>query len=457
MATNKTKITKRVIDSLKRGEVAWDSEIAGFGARCQVKAVVYILKTQVMGRQRWLTIGKHGSPWTPNTARDRAKVLLGMIADNKDPATLRDNLKGRPTVADLCDRFIDDYAIEHKKASSVKVDRMNICNHILPILGRKYVSDVTLSDIDAFKRAIRAGKTARGLKEGNTIGSPVKGGKYTANRCLALLSTMFNMAIKWGICSDNPVRHVEKYKEKKIERYLSEIEFSALAEAIEIESQTNTNPYPVSAIKLLIFTGARCNEILTLKWADVDIASSILSLGDSKTGSKTIFLNAPAKEVLANLPRQDKNPYVICGAIKNAHLVNISKPWIRVRDIASVMLWKNDPIIAQYVAEYKKTSDQLPSAKQVVEFATEEDIELTTGVQDMRLHDLRHSFASVGAMGGLSLPMIGKLLGHTQTATTERYAHLADDPLRQANDAIGRKLQGLMQNKGKNFEVIKNG
>lgn len=462
MATRKAKITKRVVGSLQAGDVVWDTEIAGFGVRRQVKAVVYILKKRVRGTQRWLTIGKHGEPWNPDKARDRAKILLGQIADKQDPAQVRDDMKGRPTIKKLCECFMDDYAKEHKKKSSADVDQMNIDNHILPLLGKKFVADIGVSDIDTFKRAVRNGKTARGLPEGKTRGAPVRGGAGAANRCLALLSKAFNLAIKWGWRADNPVSHVEKYKERKIERYLSEAEFSALAEALQELANSESekeepNPYPLAAVKLLIFTGARRNEILTLKWGQVDLANGVIALDDSKTGAKPIYLSAPAKEVLSQLPQQEKNPYVICGAKKKAHLVNIRKPWTRIRDRATVLMWQQNSKISEYTQSYQQETGKFPTLKSVQSFADEQKIELNCGLQDVRLHDLRHSFASVAAMGGMSLPMIGKLLGHTQSATTARYAHLADDPVKAANEAIGKRLDGLMGSKTGKVVVVGGG
>ena len=154
-------------------------------------------------------------------------------------------------------------------------------------------------------------------------------------------------------------------------------------------------------MRLLVFTGARLSEVLNLRWQDVDVERAKLWLPDSKTGRKALYLSAPALQVLADLPRLDGNPHVICGDKPGARLVNIQKPWRRIRARA--------------------------------------------GLEDVRLHDLRHSFASVAAAGGLSLPMIGKLLGHTQAATTQRYAHLAADPVRAANEAIGQRIAAMMK------------
>lgn len=398
------RITKRTVDSLKPGSIVWDGEVSGFGCRCQVKSKVYMLKTAIGGRQRWFTIGRHGSPWTVEKARTRAKRIIGNIADGKDPAKDRDADKNKPTVAELCERYLEDYAKEHKKPSSLKSDQKNIENHVLPLLGREFVASVTFADIDRFKRAVKDGKSSRERKPEHQGGPNVTGGKGVANRCLALLSKMFNLAERWGWCSvgSNPCRHVDRYPENKREKFLSDKELAALAEVLN--KSESENPYAVAAIRMLIFTGARLGEILHLEWAHVDMERAMLLLPDPKTGQKAVFLSAPALDVLANLPHMKNNPHVICGEKDGSHLVNLQKPWGRIRKRA--------------------------------------------GLEDVRLHDLRHSFASVAASGGLSLPMIGKLLGHTQAATTARYAHLAADPLKAANEAIGQRIAAVMRGEG---------
>jgi integrase len=214
---------------------------------------------------------------------------------------------------------------------------------------------------------------------------------------------MFNLAERWGVRSDNtnPVRHVGKYAESKKERYLTADEFLRLAKALsEAEGQGTENPFVIAAIRLLILTGARLGEVLSLRWSDVNFEHGILLLGDSKTGRKTIFLSKPAMDLLNELPRVSANPYVIVGARSRQHLKNLQKPWGRMRRAAKL--------------------------------------------SDVRIHDLRHSFASIAAASGMSLPVIGKLLGHTKSATTERYSHLAADPLKAANEAIGQQLAKLL-------------
>jgi integrase len=400
------RITMRVVENLKPGEIAWDSLVRGFGVRCQRARKVYILKANISGRPRWFSIGEHGAPWTPDTARAEAQVLWGKIRAGEDLAAVREARRQRATVADLCARYLEEHAREHKKASSAHLDERNIENHIRPLLGELYVDDVSRADIDRFKRAIKDGKTSKPGASNRTSfrgGKVVAGGAVVANRCLALLSKMFNLAELWGWRPEhsNPVRHIEKYKEVRRERYLSADEFARLGDALASSVEEGSEScFALAAIRLLIFTGARLGEILTLRWDCVDLEQRVLKLPDSKTGRKLVWLNAPAIEILTGMPRIKGNPYVIVGDREGAHLVNIQKVWRRICRRANI--------------------------------------------PDARIHDLRHSFASVAVAAGVGLFLTGKILGHLRTSTTERYAHLADDPVRQANDTIGRRIHEVL-------------
>jgi integrase len=229
-----------------------------------------------------------------------------------------------------------------------------------------------------------------------------------------------------GYRRDNPVRGIRRYPSRKAERFLSSAELKALGDVLTAAEkawsayQTSlatwhaggcTGPRPkasnevvtptvVAAIRLLLFTGCRKSEILTLKWAHVDFERSCLRLPDSKTGSKVVLLGAPALLLLDSLPRTADNPHVLPGAKSGGHLVGLPKAWERVRE--------------------------------------------ASGLTDVRLHDLRHSFASAGAAVGDSLLIIGKLLGHRDAKTTARYAHLADHPLKAAADRISSAIAGAM-------------
>ena len=446
------RITKRQVDALKPGSLLWDGAVRGFGVRCQQSAKVYVLKTRVRGKQRWFTIGKHGAPWTVEKARERAEKILGQVADGKDPAKERADAKDQPTMADLCARYLEEYAKEHKKKSSAATDTSNINNHVLPLLGGEFIVDVTRADIDRFKRSVKDGKTAKDRGPERRGGAAVRGGAGAANRCLALLSKMFNLAERWGLRPDgtNPVRHVDKYPEGKRDRFLSEAEIAALADTLKAIEKAD-GPFIPAAVRLLLFTGARRGEILSLEWEYVDLEGARLTLPDSKTGKKVVYLSAPALDVLANIPRIEGNPFVICGHIEGAALVNLQKPWARIREKATLKLWADDARLAPLVAELTP-KDGEPSLADIEAEAKKQKLSISKGIMDVRIHDLRHSYASIGASGGLSLPMIGKLLGHTQAATTARYAHLADDPLKAANEAIGQQIAAAMR--GEAGEVV---
>jgi integrase len=393
MASMVTKITKRTVDQLSpssRDVLAWDGEVKGFGIRCRpTGAKHYVLKMRVGGRQRWITIGRHGSPWTPDTARREALRLLGLRAAGQDPATERDHQKGVITVAELGDRFLRDYVPQHCKATTAGEYRRAVELFINPALGRQRISDVLRADVARFHHDLHERP-------------------YQANRALGVFSKMMNLAEEWGLRPDgsNPCRHVKKYREDKRERYLTKDELRRLGAALaEAERSRTESPFTTAAIGLLILTGARLMEILTLRWEYLDLENEVLRLPDSKTGAKLIHLNEPAINLLRALPRMADNPHVIAGKKGGARLINLQKPWRRIR----------------------------ASAK----------------LSDVRIHDLRHSFASVAVGTGMSLPMIGKLLGHTQPGTTARYAHLAADPVRAASNLIGSEINAAMNGKAR--------
>ena len=348
------------------------------------------------GQQRWFTVGKHGAPWTPDTARKKVLTLLGEIADGNDPSEVREDLKRRISMADLCDLYLREGCSE-KKASTLATDRGRIERHIKPLLGRKDARILKKRDIEQFMRDIADGKTAADVKTGTHGRAIVEGGKGTATRTIGLLGGIFSFAVDRAILTENPVRGVKRFKDKRVERFLSEDELSRLGSAIAaLEQDESISPFAAAAIRLLLFTGARRGEILNLKWDWVDFERGLLFLPDSKTGRKPIYLSAPALKILAGLPRLDGNPFVMCASSNGKSLADLKRPWARACDRAKI--------------------------------------------GNLRIHDLRHNFASTGAMGGLSLPMIGKLLGHLRSETTARYSHLADDPVRSANERIGHRI-----------------
>ena len=428
---NKRRITKTVVDRLKPGEIVWDTEINGFGARCQTQTKVYVLKAREGGRQRWFTLGRHGAPLTPDNARKEALSKLGAIADGNTPAASRDAAKRNPMLKTYALDFMRDHVQAKRKARTADSYQDLLDRLIIPVLGNLKLKDVQLADVARLHR-----KWQR---------TP-----YQANRALALVSKMLNLAERDGFRphNSNPCRHVEKFKEEKRQRFLSEVELATLGQALaDAERDGSENVYVVAIIRLLLFSGARVNEILSLRWENVDFERAMLHLPDSKTGQKSIYLSAPALEVLDALPRMKSNPHVIVGEKPGAALVNIQKPWRRLRKVVTVRLWAEhgNEAIRQMVAILATKMDRTPTWEECVQAADAEKLMLTGGLVDVRLHDLRHSFASVAATGGLSLPMIGKLLGHTQAATTHRYSHLSADPVRAANESIGERIAAMMK------------
>jgi integrase len=388
MRSTKTKLTKRLVESVKpndRDIFVWDAEVPGFGLRVWPsgkRVFIYQYRTK-HGHTRRPLIGRYGSI-TVEQARRTARQWAADIQKGGDPGGERREARNAPTVAQLAVRYMAEHARLKKKPRSVTSDETLLRLHILPTIGHRKVESVTRADVQRLHHGMNA-----------TPGA--------ANRTIALLSKMFNLAENWALRPDgsNPCRHVEKFKEHKLERFLSETELARLAETlVEAEQARIELPSVIAAIRLLLFTGARLSEILTVRWEHVNFEEHCLRLPDSKTGAKTIYLSPPALEVLNDLQRQDGNPYVIIGAKPGAHLINLRKPWHRIRTKA--------------------------------------------GLDNVRIHDLRHSFASMAVAGGLSLPVIGALLGHTQASTTQRYAHLAADPLKQAANLTGARITAAM-------------
>lgn len=382
--SRKARVTIASVDALGPDEILWDTDLKGFGVRRQARAVSYIVKTRVHGQQRWLTIGRHGSPWTPATARKEAVRLLREAASGHDPVTEKEARKARITFAEAIAEYKAHHFAKLKPKTRYEYDRL-IETVLLPKLARRKIEEITRADVAKLHQ--------------DHASTPRQ-----ANFALAVLSSILSWAEDCGYRAQlsNPCIGIRKYREAKRQRYLNSDELGRLGRALsEAEEKGEISIAAAAAIRLLIFTGARLSEILTLQWSYLDFERNRAWLPDSKTGEKTINLNKPAVGILKSLPRLTTNPYVIVGARKGKHLVNLSKPWGLVRKKA--------------------------------------------GLNDVRLHDLRHSYASMGVAAGASLPMIGKLLGHGQAQTTARYAHLADDPIQILNQKIGHRLSKAMQ------------
>ncbi|WP_375698169.1 tyrosine-type recombinase/integrase [Pseudophaeobacter sp. TrK17] len=379
------KLTKRAVDALEpaaKDYFVWDSQIAGFGLRVMPSgAKTYQAQYRKGGRTRRVSVGRHGKI-TVEEARKLAKEITGQVAKGENPAEDISQHRKAPTVAALCERFFEAHAKERCKPSTQKEYRRAIDLFIVPAIGSFKVVDVGRRDIAELHHRFRD--------------KP-----YQANRTLGVLSKVFNLAEIWGLRPDgsNPCRHVPKYREVKRERYLNQNELQRLGHVLsEVERDGTETPFVVAAFRLLLLTGCRLGDIQTLKWDY--ITDTGMELPDTKTGARRIPLPQPARDVLTHLPRSPGNPYVIEGKIAGKYATDLQHPWRRIRARA--------------------------------------------GLAGVRIHDLRHTYASNAVSSGMPIQMVGRLLGHSQIQTTMRYAHLADDPVRQAAEENAARLGSIV-------------
>ena len=402
------KIAKRTVDSLHpEGKVdyLWDTELSGFGVKVLPSGKkTYLVQYRLGGRggrTRRYTIGKHGSPWTPDTARAEAKKILGAVAKGEDPAEEKTIKRNDVTVAQLCDVYLEK-GVATKKASTVQMDKARIERHVKPLLGNRKVRQITRRDMEQFMLDVASGKTARNMKtEAKRGKSVVKGGKGAASRVMGMVGGIFSFAMNHGYCDINPVRGVKRFPDNKCERFLSDKELQKLGEVLFQAEKQGKNMSGIAAIRLLLLTGCRKSEILSLKWSYIDEERGYLNLPDSKTGRRCIRLGAAALDLLSHLPRFKNNLYVLPGDTEGSHYVGLQKLWSEMRDHA--------------------------------------------GLADVRVHDLRHSFASTSLNNGGNLYIIGKLLGHKNAASTQRYAHLADQPLQKEADRVASHISSIFE------------
>ncbi len=374
------KLTKRAVEAIKPNgadTLYWDGELTGFGLRVRKSGRKnYVLQTRVRGKLRWFTLGQHGRI-TADEARAAALEILAQAKKGIDPRDADAKRDAEPVMADLGRRFLEEYVPVHCKPSTQGEYRRSVELFIGPAIGEMRIAAVERKDIAKLHFDLRD--------------KP-----YQANRTLGVLSKMFSLAEIWGMRPDgsNPCRHVKRYKESKRERFLSPEETERLGEVLaEAESEM---PSAVAAFRLLLLTGCRLSEIQFLRWEYV--REDCIELPDAKTGGRVVPLGPEARAVLAALPREEDNPWVIRGRLPGSHITDLQRPWRRIRARA--------------------------------------------GLEDVRIHDLRHSYASRALALGESLTMIGKLLGHTQVQTTARYAHLARDSIQNAAARITGSIGG---------------
>ncbi len=420
-----TRITKKLVEAADPAagrHYLWDSELKGFGLQVEASGTrTYIVRYRVKdtgraGQRRFVKVGRHGD-LTADQARTEAKVILGAVARGGDPAAQRKvnrtehvRMRQALTFADLCALFLKEHIGAKRKTRTAVCYEILLRKHAVPTLGCKKAELVTRNDVAQLHLAMAA--------------TP-----HNANRLIAVIGSMYAFAIKAEVvpAGQNPSRGIERYREQGRERYLSTDELRRLGQALDLgereglpwvvdldqphakhvpksaaEQRVQLDRHAAAAIRLLLLTGARLQEILKLRWQEVDLDRGLLLLPDSKTGRKTIVLSAAALAIIAELKTEGEHDetvpgeFVISGSKPGQGRADLKRPWAAVRRYA--------------------------------------------GLSGVRLHDLRHTFASLGAGAGLGLPIVGKLLGHAHPQTTARYAHLDADPLRQATDLISEVI-----------------
>ena len=405
------RITKRDVDALGLGEIVWDQDVKGFWVRRQkgdARTYGLIYRT-VEGRQRWHTIGRHGSPWTAETARKEAHHLLAEVYKGRDPAAEKQTKRQAESVTELCDQYLADAEagklLTRKKAakrpSTISSDKSRIGSHIKPLLGAMKVPSVTSRDIEKFMHDVTAGKSVKRQKSDRPyVLHNVRGGQGAASRTVGLLGAIFTYAVKHKMRSDNPVTGVLRPADGKRDRRLSDEEYKVFGAALEKAEVANDFLPAIQAMKFLALTGWRASEALELRWEHINVPRRSALLPMTKSGKSTRPLSLQAVEVLRAMPKiGDTN--LVFPSSRNGIMSGFRAYWDRML--------------------------------------------LPEGVPaDITPHTLRHSFASVAADLGMSELTIAILLGHTSQGVTAGYTHFADKVVLEAADKVAASVEERM-------------
>ena len=379
------KLTRRSIDRLTvadKDAVFWDRDLPGFGVRVHATGrKVYVVQSRGPAGLKRVTLGPYAAISIEDRRRQAAEVI-DRIKRGDDP--LPPEPAPEPTVADLAARCLSVHFGVRCRPVTAKAYKMALDLHVLPVFGAMPLKEVGPEEVAALHHRMRDKPSM-------------------ANRAVWVLSRLFVLAETWEMVppGQNPCRHVRNYREKSRERFLTPEEFRRLRTAFrKFEAAGSMQPSAIAALRLLILTGCRAGEILSLQWDDIDRTAGVLRLRDSKTGPRMVPLTGPALAVLDGIERIESVPWVIRSNKPDAHLTNLFSHWQRIREEA--------------------------------------------GLHDVRIHDLRHSYASRALALGESLPVIGRLLGHNKVETTAKYAHLMRDAEKAAaartGDSIGAHI-----------------
>ena len=384
---NNGTISRRTVEALPVGDreaVFWDRELSGFGVRVYPSgSKVYLVQTRSGGKSRRVTIGRHGLV-TAEQARRKAAGVIAAIKAGEEPVLTTSLQANGPTLAEVGERYLREHVAVRCKPTTAGAYQHALNRFLLPAFGSLPLGAIGRDQVASLHYKLHKTPTM-------------------ANQVVDTLSRLFVMAEAWGVAPEggNPCRFVKKYQKRSCERFLSEREFRRLGRVLtELEAEGKMSASGIAAFRLLMLTGCRRNEILTLRWEDVDLEAGELRLRDAKTGARWVALSPAATRVLATMPRLSDNPWVITGSKVGRRLANLNAQWVVVRRRA--------------------------------------------GLEDVRIHDLRHSFASRALALGEGLAMIGKLLGHRQVQTTARYAHLARESVNTSATSVAESIAADM-------------
>jgi integrase len=415
--------------------IVYDTEVKGFGLRVtKNSARSFVLNYRVRGVERRYTIGSYPD-WKVAAAREEAARLKRLIDVGRDPMGERHEERAAATVDELTDRYLEEHAAR-KRPGSRREDEGLIGQWIRPQLGRRKVADVRLADIESLHRKITRFRSECSDYRAQQLDRKraQRGTPYRANRVLALLSKMFSLSVRWEMRPDNPVRGVERNPEQKRSRYLKPDELQRLTEVLANHPKREA----VNVIRLLLLTGARRGEVLGMRWDQIDFEDGTWTKPSSLTKQKSehrVPLSAPARQLLSEVRIEaDRGEEVTEALLREAENERTPKRAAAKRKAAAFALARKN---SAFVFPGRKSGAPLVNVRRVWE-----DVCERAKLSGIRVHDLRHSYASLLASSGLSLPIIGALLGHTQASTTQRYAHLLDDPLRTATERVGAVIVG---------------
>lgn len=405
-------INQKAVEALKpsadRDLFLWDDRVQGFGLRCFKGSgrKSYVVQWKRNGRTRQVVLGQH--PMTKaEEARRKAIDILAAVGRGHDPAADRDATKGSPTLIEVCTRWVElgtGRKGKPKRQGTLDADRRRIAAHVKPhYIAPMKISSITPEDIRAWLSAVLKGDMAVDEKVGPRARRVVSGGPAAGARSLRMLKAVFSYAVRQGLIPENPARdvHPPDNAERERERFLSPEELARLGKAIAAAEQAGAAWQAIGAIKLLLATGLRKDEALSLRWENVEFECRRLILPETKTGRSVRPLSQQAIAILSGLQGRSSSPWVLPATKGEGHYVGLQKVWAKVRAAA--------------------------------------------GLDDVHLHDLRHTVGAAAASSGVSLLVVGRMLGHRKARSTERYAHVAPDAAADAADEVAASIAKAIQ------------